>query len=127
SEQRGPGDRTIIHRGRRRPRSTLYHLHRVQGPFMRRSYWIASLIVLVAFLSGAVAAAAFTNRTDPVGLWLLQSVIERVQGQSLDTAVAGNAYESAARGLLEQLDDPYAELFSPDEIKSFQRETIGNR
>ena len=94
---------------------------------MRRPYLIASLLIVAAFLTGGAAAAAFTNHHDPAGRWLLEAVIERVQGGSLDTAVAGNAYEAAARGLLDQLDDPYAELFSPDEIKSFQRETIGNR
>jgi carboxyl-terminal processing protease len=94
---------------------------------MRRSYWVALVFVVVAFVSGAAGAAAFTNRSDPAGRWLLEAVIERVQSQSLDTAVAGNAYEKAARGLLEELDDPYAELFSPTELNSFQRETIGNR
>ncbi|MEO6066531.1 MAG: S41 family peptidase [Gemmatimonadota bacterium] len=94
---------------------------------MRRRSWLPFLIIPVAFLVGAVGAAAFTNRTDPAGLWLLQSVIERIQRQSLDTATAHNAYETAARGLLEQLDDPYADLYSPDQLRSFQRETIGNR
>lgn len=94
---------------------------------MRRSYWVAFLVVAFAFLTGAAAATAFSNRHGPVGRWLLEAVLDRVQSQSLDTAIAGNPYEAAARGLLDQLDDPYAELYSPDELKSFQRETIGNR
>ena len=94
---------------------------------MRSRRWLVLLVLPIAFVSGAAAAGAFTGRADPAGLWLLESVIQRVQSQSLDTAIANNPYESATRGLLEQLDDPYADLFSPDEMKSFQRETIGNR
>lgn len=95
---------------------------------MSRRRWLVVLLLLpIAFLGGAVAAAAFTNRADPPGIWLVESVIQRVRGASLDTAVANNPYEAAARGLLEQLDDPYADLFSPDQLRSFQRETIGNR
>jgi len=94
---------------------------------MSRRRWLVLLVLPLAFVTGAVAASAFSNRADPAGLWLLESVIQRVQSASLDTAAAKNAYEAAARGLLEQLDDPYADLFSPDELKSFQRETIGNR
>ena len=95
---------------------------------MSRRRWLVPLLLLpLAFAGGAVAAAAFTNRADPPGLWLLESVIQRVRGASVDTAVANNPYEAAARGLLEQLDDPYADLFSPDQLRSFQRETIGNR
>ena len=94
---------------------------------MRRRSWLLFLILPVAFLVGAAGAAAFTNRSDPPGLWLVQAVIERVQAQSLDTLTARNPYEPTARGLLEQLDDPYADLYSPDQLRSFQRETIGNR
>ncbi len=94
---------------------------------MRRRRWLPFLLLPVAFVAGAAGAAAFTGRADPPGLWLVESVIQRVQGASLDTAVAGNPYEAAARGILEQMDDPYADLFSPDQLKSFQRETIGNR
>ena len=93
---------------------------------MSRRRWLVLLVLPLAFVGGAVAASAFSNRSDPAGLWLVESVIQRVQNASLDTAVAKNAYEAAARGLLEQLDDPYADLFSPDELKSFQRETAGS-
>ncbi|HEU4569010.1 MAG TPA: S41 family peptidase, partial [Gemmatimonadales bacterium] len=94
---------------------------------MRRSKWTLFLVLPLAFVLGAAGASAFSNGNQTPGLWLLESVIQRVQATSLDTAVAGNPYEAAARGLLEQLDDPYAELFSPTELRSFQRETIGNR
>ena len=94
---------------------------------MHRRRWLPFLLLPAAFVAGAAGAAAFTGRADPPGLWLVESVIQRVQGASLDTAVANNPYEAAARGILEEMDDPYADLFSPDQLKSFQRETIGNR
>ncbi len=92
-----------------------------------RSILLRTSFVVFAFLIGAGAAAAFSGRADAPGLWLLESVIQRIQGQSIDTASARNVYEAATRGLLEQLDDPYADLYSPEQLRSFQRETIGNR
>jgi carboxyl-terminal processing protease len=113
--------------GGERPRFTLYRFLEIRRSPMLRRRWVPFLILPLAFLAGAVGAAAFSNRADPPGLWLVQAVIDRVQAQSLDTAAAKNPYEHAARGLLEQLDDPYADLYSPEQLRSFQRETIGNR
>jgi carboxyl-terminal processing protease len=92
-----------------------------------RAILLRTSFVVFAFLVGAGAAAAVSGRTEAPGLWLLESVIQRVQGQSIDTATARNVYEAATRGLLEQLEDPYADLYSPEQLRSFQRETIGNR
>ena len=92
-------------------------------PSTRR--WLFVLVPAVPLLTAA-AVVARAHRP-PAGAWLVEQVMERVATQSIDTASASAVYEKTARGLLDELDDGYAELYSPDQLQSFQRETIGNR
>lgn len=86
--------------------------------------WLFILVPAVPLLTAAVVARVHRS---PAGPWLVEQVMERVATQSIDTATASAVYEKTARGLLDELDDGYAELYSPEQLQSFQRETIGNR
>jgi len=57
---------------------------------------------------------------------VFESVLERVSADFVDSIGPGQLYEQAARGLVEQLNDPYAELYSPEELASFSRNTLRN-
>lgn len=86
--------------------------------------WLISLLVITPLATAAVVARA---RHSSAGPWLVEQVMERIATQSIDTATASNVYEKTARGLLDEMDDAYAELYSPEQLQAFQRETIGNR
>ncbi|MFI5235035.1 MAG: S41 family peptidase [Gemmatimonadales bacterium] len=86
--------------------------------------WLILLLVAVPLVTAGVVAR--THRS-PAGPWLVEQVMERVASQSIDTMTANAVYEKTARGLLDELDDGYAELYSPEQLASFQRETIGNK
>lgn len=85
--------------------------------------WLISLLVLTPLGTAAVLVRAHRS---PAGPWLVEQVMERIATQSIDTATTNNIYEKTARGLIDQMDDAYAELYSPEQLQAFQRETIGN-
>ncbi|HET8622576.1 MAG TPA: S41 family peptidase [Gemmatimonadales bacterium] len=53
-------------------------------------------------------------------------VMDYVQAYAADDHTTDSLYVRAARGLLQQIDDPYAALFSPADVSRFTRNTIGN-
>ncbi len=86
-------------------------------------------LVFVPILAAAVLLGArrFATAPEPVdGARLFHQVLERVARDGLDAAGEDKLWEQAARGMLLSLDDPYAELFSPDQLGSFQRNTMRN-
>src|SRR5262245_44781515 len=56
---------------------------------------------------------------------LFSQVLDLVNARFVDTVDAGDLYEKAARGLVTQLQDPYSELMSPTQLKSFNTTTGG--
>jgi len=56
---------------------------------------------------------------------LLDQVMSLVQRQYVDSIPANAAYEKAARGLVQELKDPYSELLSPRQSEAFNRSTGG--
>lgn len=91
---------------------------------MTRNKVLAALAVLVL----PVSAGAFIlqARGVPEGARLFGQVFQRVQEAAVDSLASGDLYEKAARGLVKSLDDPYADLYSPQELQSFQRNNLGN-
>lgn len=87
--------------------------------------WLAAIpaaLLLPVVIGGFVAH-------DPAsadGARLFAQVVERVERFAVDSVAGDALYEKAARGMVDQLGDPYAELFSPAELASFSREAIGN-
>ena len=57
---------------------------------------------------------------------LFQEVLTRVSAFSVDSVTEDSLYALAARGMLRRIGDPYAELFSPEQLAEFQRESLRN-
>ncbi len=82
-------------------------------------------IALVAL--APIAMAGFVNRTArDASVDLFDQVVRLVGRESVDSLSADEIYEKAARGLVANLGDPYASLYSPKELADFMRGTIGN-
>ena len=83
----------------------------------------------------AVAAAALVpvvasgfilqEREQRDGARLFDQVLGLVSERFVDTVGAGALYEKAARGLVEQLQDPYSELYTPKQLAEFTQNTGG--
>jgi len=86
---------------------------------MRRS-WLMVLLVMPALAGGWIL-----RDLAPVnGAKLFASVLQHVQDHALDGISEDSAYEAAARGLLTQIHDPYADLWSPEELARYSREEL---
>ncbi|HJS48462.1 MAG TPA: S41 family peptidase [Gemmatimonadales bacterium] len=86
-------------------------------------------LLVLPLLAAAVLLGArrFATAPEPVdGARLFRQVFERVASEGLGAPGEDKLYEQAARGLLQAIDDPYADLFSPEQLGSFQRNTMRN-
>lgn len=61
-----------------------------------------------------------------MGAQLFMETFSVIRGYALDSPADSLLWERAILGLLEELDDPYAALFSPEEVAAFEEETTGN-
>ena len=93
-----------------------------------RRPWSAYAATGAAALLIPVLVGGFVQQTakDRSGPQLFAQVLERVERFAVDSVSQDALYEKAARGLVEQIGDPYADLFSPAELAEFNREEIGN-
>ena len=84
-------------------------------------------VALVSVIMVPVIAGAFALQERPAreGGRLFGQVLELVGNRFVDSVNAGDLYEKAARGLVEQLQDPYSELMSPKQLKQFNTTTAG--
>jgi len=57
---------------------------------------------------------------------LFHEVFTRVSALRADPISEDSLYEAAARGLLRKIGDPYADLYSPQQLADFQRENLRN-
>lgn len=76
--------------------------------------WLIALLVITPLATAAVVVRAQHSSAGP---WLVEQVMQRIATQSIDTATASNVYEKTARGLLDEMDDAYAELYSPSSCR----------
>lgn len=81
-----------------------------------------------ALLALPVAAGAFIRQSKQAadGARLFAQVLQRIEDNAVDSLTRSAIYEKAARGLVKNLQDPYADLYSPEELASFQRNTLRN-
>lgn len=87
---------------------------------LRRS--IVAALLLPA-LVGGFALQAWSGRD---GEQMFHEVISRIATEGLDSLSDAQLYEKAARGLLAQIEDPYADLFSPEQLAEFSRQALRN-
>jgi carboxyl-terminal processing protease len=89
---------------------------------MRR--FVPWLAVPAALLAGALIPLGARSATDGKGLF--DDVRFRIESGAVDSLSSDELWIRAARGLVSQLDDPYADLYSPEQIASFSRNTLRN-
>jgi carboxyl-terminal processing protease len=87
---------------------------------LRRS---AAAALLLPVLVGGFSLYAWSGRD---GERLFHEVVARIAGSGLDGLPDAQLYEMATRGLLGEIGDPYADLFSPEQLAAFSRETLRN-
>ena len=73
------------------------------------------LMLATAALTGFVTLDARSQ----AGQRLFQDVFSIVSTRFVDSLDVSSVYEKAAEGLIAELEDPYAELYSPDELDDF--------
>lgn len=94
---------------------------------MNRNKWlVVGAFALLPFAAGAALTKTPVGRAVQDGARLFTQVLEHVQQNAVDSLTSEDIYEKAARGLIKGLNDPYADLYSPEELASFQRNTLGN-
>lgn len=84
---------------------------------------ITALSLFIAIMATPLAAQSRPSSTRD----LFGQVLGLVAQTAVDSLPLDSLYERAARGLVSQLNDPYAALLSPKEIADFQRNSLGNR
>jgi carboxyl-terminal processing protease len=90
---------------------------------MRRPRKLAAVaVILIPLLAGGFLLQSRAGRDGTV---LLDQVLSLVSERFVDTLPPGAVYEKAARGLVRELNDPYTDLQSPKEHKTFTTRTGG--
>lgn len=92
----------------------------------RRTFARRHLVALTAVAMVPVFAGGFVLRGQGAqdGARIFQDVLTLVSTRGVEPVSADSLYENAARGLLKTINDPYAELFSPEELAAFSRESL---
>ena len=83
-----------------------------------------NLIVLSLLVPAAVGGWVVRDLAPPSGARLFAEVLRHVREHAVDELSEDGAYEAAARGLVDQLNDPYADLWSPEQLARYQREEL---
>jgi carboxyl-terminal processing protease len=78
-------------------------------------------LVLPAVVGGFMLQSAVSENGR-----LFEEVLTRVASFGVDGVPPDSLYALAARGLLRRIGDPYAELYSPQQLADFQRENLRN-
>ncbi len=97
---------------------------------MTRKTWLTiGALTLFPLAAGAFmlqSTAPDAPRSTEEGARLFKQVLAHIRDNAVDSLTDAQIYENAARGLVESLNDPYADLYSPAQLASFQRNTLGN-
>ncbi len=83
------------------------------------------LVTLAAAIPLTVGGFIVQGRQPQAGVRLFQQVMAIVNDRYVDSIAVGSLYEKAARGLVAELKDPYAELYSPKDLEMFNQNTAG--
>src|ERR687895_229732 len=82
---------------------------------------------LIAVLVAPVLAGGFVvqDRATRDGARLFDQVLSLVADRFVDTVDNALLYEKAARGLVQELDDPYSERLTPKQLQRFSTNSTG--
>jgi carboxyl-terminal processing protease len=86
-----------------------------------RKLSLIAVVVAPALVSGFV----IQDRATRDGARLFDQVLSLVADRFVDTVDNAALYEKAARGLVQELDDPYSELLTPKQLQRFSTNSTG--
>lgn len=89
----------------------------------RRPLALAAVIVPVALVAFLVGASTNLNKS----VDLFNQVFRLVATTAVDSVPQDKLFELAARGLVHEINDPYADILSPEQRSAFERNQLGNR
>ncbi|HEY2896191.1 MAG TPA: S41 family peptidase [Gemmatimonadaceae bacterium] len=84
----------------------------------------AALLGVIA-LPIVIGGAAIERQSTRDGAHVFDQVLSLVGERFVDTLQQNQLFEKAARGLVQQLDDPYSELYTPAQLKRFSTMATG--
>ncbi len=92
-----------------------------------RSVAVAALAVAL-LTPGLTAQDTSSSGTapQPPQVDVLASAVDAISRMHMESFSDSTLWEAAIDGLIEALDDPYAELFTPDEAEAWEEDTTGN-
>jgi carboxyl-terminal processing protease len=85
-----------------------------------------SLTALMFLVPGVAGGWMLHSALPQNGARVFEQVIQIIGRDAIDDISADEAYLRAARGLVERLEDEYAEIYSPEELATFTREQLGS-
>jgi carboxyl-terminal processing protease len=84
-----------------------------------------SLIAVVVVVPALAGGFVVQDRAIRDGARLFDQVLSLVADRFVDTVDNALLYEKAARGLVQELDDPYSELLTPKQLQRFSTNSTG--
>ncbi len=88
---------------------------------------IRSFLPVGLLMIPAVAGGWILHDLAPAdGAKMFAQVMSLVKSNAIEPLTEDEVYQNAARGLVEEMGDAYADLYSPEEIAAFNRESLGN-
>lgn len=84
------------------------------------------LTVLMILIPGLAGGWALRGNLPESGPRLFAQVLQIVGAESIADLTQDEVYRRAARGLVDRIDDEYAEIYSPEELARFSREQLGS-
>jgi carboxyl-terminal processing protease len=93
---------------------------------MRRSLSIVFFAVVTGLLSGAEPVSAQGTREAAPEAQAFLKAFQFVRDYGVKAVQDSTVWNMAIEGLIRELDDPYAEVFTPEEFDEFQEGTTGN-
>ncbi len=94
-----------------------------------RSVALVALSVLIAHPAHAQTSAsrlASSNAAAAAGKDVFLSTLQAISEMHMTAPSDSALWERAIEGLITSLDDPYAEVFTPDEVAAFEEQNTGN-
>jgi carboxyl-terminal processing protease len=84
------------------------------------------LTLLLVLLPGVAGGWILHDLAPETGARLFAQVLQIVGSDAIEGVSQDDLYERAARGLVKNLRDDYADLYSPEQLASFTREQLGS-
>ncbi|MCH1570542.1 MAG: S41 family peptidase, partial [Longimicrobiales bacterium] len=88
----------------------------------------ACIALGLALTASAVSAQAMDSRPSEAApeVDVLSSAVNAISRMHMDSFSDSTLWEAAIDGMIDALDDPYAELFTPQEAEAWEEDTTGN-